>query len=134
MPPKTKITVGNKTRSVPKKYVPSTLSKADRKKQAESIIKGTDRPKLKSATTKRSSHAKRFEEKYGFNIKSQKVKSIIAPEGIRQILNKGRGAYYSSGSRPNVTAEAWAYARLASVIMNGPARKVDKTIWEKYRK
>lgn len=134
MPPKTKITVGNKTRSVPKKYVPSTLSKADRKKQAESIIKGTDRPKLKSATTKRSSHAKRFEEKYGFNIRSQKVKSIIAPEGIRQILNKGRGAYYSAGSRPNVTADAWAYARLASVIMNGPARKVDKTIWDKYKK
>ena len=134
MPPKTKITVGNKTRSVPKKYVPSTLSKADRKKQAESIIKGTDRPKLESATTKRSSHAKRFEEKYGFNIRSQKVKSIIAPEGIRQILNKGRGAYYSAGSRPNVTADAWAYARLASVIMNGPARKVDKDIWDKYKK
>ena len=102
MPPKTKITLGNKTRSVPKKYVPSTLSKADRKAQTKSLLNKTDRPKLKSATTKRSTHTKRFEEKYGFNIKSQRVKSLIAPEGIRQILNKGRGAYYSSGSRRRV--------------------------------
>ncbi len=134
MPPKTRITLGNKTRSVPKKYVPSSLSKADRKAQAKSILNKEARPKVKSATTKRSTHAVRFEKKYGFNIKSQRVKSLIAPEGIRQILNKGRGAYYSAGSRPNVTAEAWAYARLASVIMNGPARKVDKAIWDKYRK
>ena len=43
------------------------------------------------------------------------------------------GAYYSSGSRPNVSARSWAYARLASVIMNGGARKVDKDIWDKYK-
>ena len=43
------------------------------------------------------------------------------------------GAYYSSGSRPNVTKEQWARARLASVIMNGPARKVDLDIWDKYK-
>ena len=54
-------------------------------------------------------------------------------EGINKILDKGRGAYYSSGSRPNQTAQSWALARLASVVMNGPARKVDKDIWQKYK-
>ena len=44
-----------------------------------------------------------------------------------------KGAFYSSGSRPNVSARQWAYARLASVIMNGGARKVDKDIWDKYK-
>ena len=43
-------------------------------------------------------------------------------------------AYYTSGSRPNQSKESWAFARLASVIMDGPARKVDKKIWENYKK
>ncbi len=30
--------------------------------------------------------------------------------------------------------EQWARARLASVIMNGKARQVDKAIWDKYKK
>ena len=61
-------------------------------------------------------------------------KNIISKTGIDKILAKGRGAYYSSGSRPNQTPESWARARLASVIMNGPARKVDIDIWNKYKK
>ena len=44
------------------------------------------------------------------------------------------GAYYSSGSRPNQTPFSWGNARLASVIMGGPARKIDKKIWEKNKK
>ena len=43
------------------------------------------------------------------------------------------GAYYSSGSRPNQTKHSWAYARLASVLMNGPARNYDNNIWIKYK-
>ena len=43
------------------------------------------------------------------------------------------GAYYSSGSRPNQTPTSWGLARLASVILNGPARRIDKTIWDKYK-
>jgi hypothetical protein len=35
------------------------------------------------------------------------------------------GAYYSSGSRPNQTAESWGKARLASSITGGKASKVD---------
>tara|TARA_R110000772_G_scaffold111119_2_gene214870 strand:+ start:1586 stop:1963 length:378 start_codon:yes stop_codon:yes gene_type:complete len=117
------------------KYVPKTLSKEDKKKQIKSIKDKTDRPKLKSFESKRSSWAEKFEKKYGFKInqKAKIAKSILKMEGINKILDKGRGAYYSSGSRPNQTAQSWALARLASVVMNGPARKVDKDIWQKYK-
>ena len=119
-----------------KKYVPDTLSKADKKKQVKSIKKGTleDRPKVKSAPSKRSSLVERFEKKYGHKISNLQwiSKNIIKMEGIKQIMKKGYGAY-KSGSRPNTTAKAWALARLAGVIMNSPARKVDKKIWDEYK-
>ena len=45
-------------------------------------------------------------------------------------MNKGRGAYYSSGSRPNQSAESWGLARLASAITGGNASKIDYGILE----
>tara|TARA_R110002153_G_scaffold61782_2_gene166540 strand:- start:62 stop:442 length:381 start_codon:yes stop_codon:yes gene_type:complete len=118
------------------KYIPKSLSTADKKKQIKSIKDKTDRPKLKSYTSKRSSWSKKFEDKYNTKITDKTFinKNIISNAGIEKILLKGKGAYYSSGSRPNQTAFSWAYGRLASVIMGGPARKVDKDIWNKYKK
>ena len=49
-----------------KKYVPGYLSSADKVKQIKSIEKGTPRPTLKSAKTKRSSHVINFENKFGY--------------------------------------------------------------------
>lgn len=117
------------------KYVPKGLSAKDKKKQEKSIKEGKDRPKV-DYKTKRSSHVVKFEKKYGTKItnKSFIYKNIISKTGVDKILEKGMGAYYSAGSRPNVSKEQWAYARLASVIMGGAARKVDKSIWEKYKK
>ena len=117
------------------KYVPKSLSKEDKKKQVKSIKEGKDRPKV-DYKTKRSSHVVKFEKKYGTKItnKSFIYKNIISKTGVDKILDKGMAAYYSAGSRPNVSKEQWAYARLASVIMGGAARKVDKDIWEKYKK
>jgi len=121
--------------SINKEYVPDSLTAKDKVKQINSIKSGTDRPKLKSATTKRSSHVVKFEKKYGYKINElgKIYKNIISKTGTDKIIEKGMGAYYSSGSRPNVSARSWAYARLASVIMNGGARKVDKDIWDKYK-
>lgn len=123
-------------RKVPKTYVPKSLSPSDKKKQVESIRKGTDRPKLKSYTSKRSSWVEKFEEKYGKKITSKSFidKNILKKEGQEQIIKKGMGAYYSSGSRPNQTPYSWGIARLASVIMGGSARKIDKKIWDKYKR
>ena len=131
----TKITYKGKNKNVPKKYIPSSLTQSDKKKQIKSIILNEKRPTVKSATTKRSTHATAFENKYGYKISDTNkiAKSIISKKGIKQILSKGRGAYYSGGSRPNQTSESWALARLASVIMNGKARKVDMEIWNKHK-
>ena len=126
----------DKKSGLPKKYVPSSLTKEDRKKQIKSIKEGKDRPKVKSFQSKRSSLVERFEKKYGYKISnlSRISKEIISKKGIDEIMNKGRGAYYSGGSRPNQTAQSWALARLAGVILNSPARKVDKKIWDTYKK
>ena len=36
---------------------------------------------------------------------------------LDKVYKRGLGAYYSSGSRPNQTAQSWSRARLASVIV-----------------
>ena len=123
-------------KKIPKQYLPKTLTKEDREKQKKSIEEGKMRPKVESFKSKRSSHVVKFEKKYGVKITNDTFidKNIITRTGIKKILDKGRGAYFSSGSRPNQTPESWSRARLASVIMAGPARKVDKDIWEKYKR
>ena len=127
-----------KNRKIPKHYLPKGLSKKDKQKQLNSITKGYNRPHLSSAPKmKKSRFVVMFEKKYDTKITDDAFisKHIITKKGIHAILHKGRGAYYSSGSRPNVTAEQWARARLASVIVapKGGARRVDKAIWDKYK-
>jgi hypothetical protein len=51
-------------------------------------------------------------------------------DALQKIVNKGEGAYYSSGSRPNQTARSWGLARLASSITGGKASAVDFRILE----
>tara|TARA_R100000388_G_C7104328_1_gene93586 strand:- start:47 stop:448 length:402 start_codon:yes stop_codon:yes gene_type:complete len=128
-----KVDIGG--RKVPKKYVPDILSAEDKLKQIKSIKEGTKRPKLKSFKSKRSNHVEDFEKKYGHKISDYKwiSKNLLKMKGIKKVLQKGRAAYYTSGSRPNTTSEAWARARLASMILGRGARKVDIHIWEKYR-
>ena len=123
-------------KKIPRQYLPSSLTKEDREKQKKSIEKGTIRPKVESFKSKRSKHVVAFEKKYGVKITNDSFidKNIITRTGIKKILDKGRAAYFSSGSRPNQTPESWSRARLASVIMNGNARKVDKAIWEKHKR
>ena len=50
---------------------------------------------------------------------------------MEQIVKKGEGAYYSSGSRPNQTAQSWGIARLASAVTAGKAAAVDYAILKK---
>jgi hypothetical protein len=47
---------------------------------------------------------------------------------LKQIVRKGEGAYFSSGSRPNQTSQSWGLARLASSITGGKASAVDYNI------
>lgn len=95
-------------------------------KMYEETGKVVDRPKVSAKTPPRSKHAKRFEDKYGFSVSDiPRVKKAFPEVDVDTILAKGRAAYASSGSRPNVTAEAWAKARLASALTGGAAAKVD---------
>ena len=56
----------------------------------------------------------------------------IPKPALSAVKRKGMGAYYSSGSRPNQTAESWGLARMYSYILGGPTRKIDHHITEKY--
>ena len=118
-----------------KKYVPNSLSNADKKKQIKSIKERTIRPKLSSFKSKKSSWIKKFEKKYGTKITDSNFihKNIITKKGQKLIINKGMGAYYTSGSRPNQTPQSWGLARLASVLLKGPAYKIDRGIYDKYK-
>ena len=136
----------------PKRYIPKSLSESDKKKQKKQLDKSTkdykkgkftEREKLKSFKSKPSSFVK--ETKKELNITNVKPKTIAdrlgktekrkkeLQEGLEKILMKGKGAYYSSGSRPNQTPFSWGLARVASVIQGGPSRKIDKKIVDKYK-
>lgn len=110
----------------------------DKKKQRQMLKKSRKlykqgkyftRKKIKSYKSKLSPHITNAMKMYKLNkIKPNKQLSIASKcsiKGLEQIVSKGRGAYYSSGSRPNQTAESWGLARLASAITGGKSSKVD---------
>ncbi len=79
----------------------------------------------------------KFNEKYGFSKdKSHSLTEIskltgYQLKGLKKILKKGEGAYFSNPSsvRPTVTsATQWAYARIYSAVMGGKAAKIDKDL------
>jgi hypothetical protein len=87
------------------------------------------RPKVSDQPSKRSTHATKFEDKYGYKISDlSRVKKDFPDTDIDTIIRKGKGAYMSSGSRPNQTPTSWALARAASVLTGGKALKVDKNL------
>jgi|TARA_B100000073_G_scaffold236577_1_gene197947 hypothetical protein len=133
----------------PKRYT-AGLSKEDKKKQKKQLDKSTsdykkgkltDRKKLDSYKPKKSKYVESVKEKTGLPInidkladkfsRSEKRKKQLL-KGMEEIIDKGKGAYYSSGSRPNQTPDSWGKARLASVLVGGPSRKIDKKIVDKY--
>lgn len=127
-----------KKQFINKKYVPSSLSPKDKKKQAKSIKKSKllykkkkymTRAKVKSFKSKVSPHIVKAQKIY--KIKSLKPskelakKTLCSLSSLKKIVKKGQGAYYSSGSRPNQTSQSWAYARLGSALTGGKASTVD---------
>lgn len=130
--------------SVPKRYVPKQLSKKDKKKQAKELRKSRraykkgkyhTRKKMKSFKSKVSPHIIKARKMYKVDKITPNKKLAKAcgckMQGLRKIVKKGQGAYFSSGSRPNQTAHSWGMARLASSITGGKAAAVDYNILEK---
>lgn len=131
---------------VPKRYLPKILSDKDRrtqraalKRSRESYKKGRKpviRPvNLGSYPHRKSPHVIRAMEMYNVSTiyPNQKLANATGCSiaALNQIVRKGRGAYFSSGSRPNQTADSWGYARLASAITGQNASVVDRSILEK---
>ena len=124
--------------------MPKNLTKKDRKKQSAMLKKSRrlykkgiyySRKPVKSYQSKKSSHildAERIYKIKNMNINPELVKKTgCSQEALEKIVEKGEGAYYSSGSRPNQSAQSWGLARLASSITSGKAAAVDYTILEK---
>ena len=128
---------------VPRRYIPNYLSRKDKKiikyelnKSRSKYKKGIyyTRKNVKSFKPKTSQHILNARKLYGVeNIIPNKIlafKTGCSVKALKKIENKGMGAYYSSGSRPNQTAQSWGIARLASAITSGKAAAVDYNILE----
>ena len=112
------------------------LKELEKSRKAYKSKKYYDRKKMPSFKSKKSRHVVDFEKKYCVNIthlpKVEKATGVPI-QALKEILKKGRGAYYSSGSRPNQSSHSWAYARLGSVLLKRNAYKIDKHILDKYK-
>ena len=130
--------------NVPIRYVPKGITRKDKQKQIKMILKSKNlykknkyytRKNISSYKNKKSNHILNAYKIY--NIKniipnkelSQKTGCKIS--ALNQIVKKGEGAYYSSGSRPNQTPQSWGLARLASSITSGKAAAIDYDIINK---
>lgn len=129
--------------NVPVRYAPKSLTRTDRKNQLQQLAKSRrlykrgkyyTRKRVKSFKSRKSSHLSRARAIYGVeNVMPNKELAAATGcsiEALEKIVNKGEGAYFSSGSRPNQTAQSWGYARLASAITSGNAAIVDYHIIE----
>jgi len=123
------------------RYLPKKLTAKDKKKQSYMLLKSKKmykkgkyytRKPIKSFHSKTSSHILRARQIYGIKkigaTNELAKKSGCSKAALAKIISKGAGAYYSSGSRPNQTAQSWGVARLASALTSGKAGAVDYNI------
>jgi len=120
------------------RYVPDSLTRSDRVKQRGYLNKSKNlykknkyftRPKISSFHSRPSRHIVKARKLYHVNkivpSRQLSLKTGCTLKALKQIVKKGEGAYYSSGSRPSQTPQSWAFARLASAITGGKSSKVD---------
>jgi hypothetical protein len=129
---------------ITQRYLPKNLTRKDRKKQGRELMKSRrlykkgiyhSRPKMESFKSKKSKHIIAAEKIYGVDKigATNKLAKLTgcSKAALAKIINKGAGAYFSSGSRPNQSAQSWGIARLASAITSGKAAAVDYSILQK---
>ena len=139
-----KSTTSIKSKKVPMRYLPKMLTKKDKQKQIKMLTKSKKlykkhkyytRKNISSYKNKKSNHISNARKIY--NIKNIIPNKELAQKtgckisALKQIVKKGEGAYYSSGSRPNQTPQSWGLARLASSLTSGKAAAVDYDIIKK---
>lgn len=132
--------------SIPLRYLPNKLTKKDKGKQLRMLNKSRKMYKKGVYYNRSKNHVSSFKSKPSKHIiKAKAIYKIdnITPnkqlskatgcslKALKKIVQKGEGAYYSSGSRPNQTAQSWGLARLASTLTAGKAAIVDFDILDK---
>lgn len=127
----------------PIRYVPNSLTNKEKQKQIKMLMKSKNLYKKHKYYTRKNISYKNKKSNHLtdaykiYNIKSISPNQELANKtgcqlsALKQIVKKGEGAYYSSGSRPNQTAQSWGLARLASSITGGKSAAVDFNILEK---
>jgi len=126
---------------IPIRYLPKNLTKNDKIKQLKMLTKSKKlykkhqyytRKNVSSYKHKKSNHLLNARKIYNIkNITPNKelaLKTGCKISALNQIVKKGEGAYFSSGSRPNQTPQSWGLARLASSLTSGKAAAVDYDI------
>jgi hypothetical protein len=129
---------------IPIRYIPFKLSQTDTAKQKAMLRKSKKlyrkhrfytRKHLSSYRSKPSHHLANARRIYGVtNLTPNQILSRATGckiQTLKHIVTKGEGAYYSSGSRPNQTAQSWGVARLASSLTSGKSAAVDYDILDK---
>jgi hypothetical protein len=130
--------------TVPLRYIPLRLTRKERKQQAKMLIKSRKLykqqkyytrkalPSYKHQTSKHIVKARRLYKLATIGPTTALAKATgCSINALKRIIQKGEGAYFSSGSRPNQTAQSWGVARLASAVTGGKASAVDFKILEK---
>ena len=126
------------------RYLPAQLNARDKQKQVRMLLQSkrlykkqqyyTRKPlsSYKNKTSKHIRNAQRIYKIQQINPSNELAKKTgCSLSALNQIVRKGEGAYFSSGSRPNQTAQSWGLARLASSITAGKAAAVDYSILDK---
>lgn len=125
----------------PKRYIPKSVKRKDKLLLKNDLLKSRKKYKkgiyytrksIKSFKSKPSKHLENAKKIYNVNSIEPNLelskKTGCSAISLKKIVNKGIGAYYSSGSRPNQTPQSWGIARLASSITGQKASAVDLDI------
>jgi hypothetical protein len=128
---------------IPIRYLPKRLTRKDKSKQIRMLMRSRrlykknkyyTRKEVPSYKSKTSNHIVDARRIYKISnvgpSKELASKTGCTLSALNKIVSKGEGAYFSSGSRPNQTAQSWGIARLASSITGGKSAAVDYKIIE----
>ena len=142
----------NEPEDHPKKYMKG-LSQKDQEKRAKELARRaklpkdhpdkyeplpTDKKVMKQSDKKESPATKAYRQMYGESkeaLKNKAEETGISYSILKQVYDRGMGAYASDGSRPGMTSHQWAMGRVNSFITGkGGARKADADLWKKAKK
>jgi hypothetical protein len=123
---------------IPTRYLPNELNAHYKKTIVRELNKSKrlykkgifhTRKKIKGYTSKPSKWKLKVQKIYNlnenFSLDDLAKATKCSNDTLNNIVQKGMGAYYSSGSRPNQNAHSWGKARLYSAVSGGPASKID---------